>query len=94
MNTTEIQLQEMPSSSSLIAKIVDYKQAWEYLLAEVNAIEITSSLDTQPAHDVMKKAQKLLKECELLKESGFQLFWCGESNYQVIFAVGGLEDLE
>ncbi len=32
--------------------------------------------------------------CELLKESVFQLFWCGESNYQFIFAVGWLEDLQ
>lgn len=67
MSTTEIQLQEMPSSSSLIAKIVDYKKEWELLLAEVNTIEITSSLDTQPAHDVMKKAQKLLKDAETIR---------------------------
>jgi len=65
--TTEIQLQEMPSSSSLIAKIVDYKKEWELLLAEVKSIEITSSLETQPAHDVMKKAQKLLKDAETIR---------------------------
>jgi len=32
--------------------------------------------------------------CELLKESGFQLVSCGESNYQIIFAFGGLEDFQ
>jgi len=32
--------------------------------------------------------------CGLLKENDFQLFWCGESNYQVIYAVGWLEDFQ
>jgi len=31
---------------------------------------------------------------DLLKESGFQLLWYGESNYQIIFAVGWLEYLQ
>jgi len=31
---------------------------------------------------------------ELLKESDFQLFWCGESNYQIIFTFGWVEDLQ
>jgi len=25
---------------------------------------------------------------ESMKESAFQLFWCGESNYQIILAFG------
>jgi len=29
---------------------------------------------------------------ELLKESGFQLFWCAESKYQIIFAFGWVEN--
>ena len=33
-------------------------------------------------------AYKLWKEC------GCQLFWCGESNYQIIFAFGWVQDLQ
>jgi len=29
---------------------------------------------------------------ELMKASGFQVFWCNESNYQIIFAFGWWED--
>jgi len=31
---------------------------------------------------------------ELLKESAFQLFWCGESSYQITFAFGWVDDLQ
>lgn len=65
----ELQLLEMPKNDQLLHKIIDYKKEWEWLKTEISILEVNSIMDSEKAHDVMKKTQKLLKDAETIRTS-------------------------
>lgn len=70
----ELQLLEMPKNDQLLHKIIDYKKEWEWLKTQIMILEVNSIMDSEKAHDVMKKTQKLLKDAELVRKTIVQPF--------------------
>jgi len=83
---------KIPITKAIKTEMIQFNLVVQQWLARQTApvpMNHTNSLDDKQQIHISTSS---VWACELLKESVFQLFWCAESKYQIIFAFGWVED--